>query len=89
MSKLEQPILANEDVAVMTKLNDLAERHGLKPYDFVAILRRENDDGVHRVDFVVQLADVDFHIGDIRAYVLDIRFQSDDSFFHVALRFEH
>jgi hypothetical protein len=29
-------MLDNVDVAVLTKVNALAERHGLKPYDFVA-----------------------------------------------------
>lgn len=29
-------MLDNVDVAVFTKLNELADRHGLKPYDFVA-----------------------------------------------------
>jgi hypothetical protein len=31
--------LDNNDVAILTKLNDLAERRGLKPYDFVAETR--------------------------------------------------
>jgi len=29
-------MLDNIDVAVLTKVNELAERHGFKPYDFVA-----------------------------------------------------
>lgn len=29
-------MLDNVDVAVLTKVNELAERYGLKPYDFVA-----------------------------------------------------
>ena len=29
----------NVDIAVLTKLNDLADRYGLKPYDFVAIVK--------------------------------------------------
>jgi hypothetical protein len=29
-------MLDNVDVAVLTKVNELAERHGLKSYDFVA-----------------------------------------------------
>jgi hypothetical protein len=33
----------NEDVAVFTRLNDLAQRHGLKPYDFVASFKPEED----------------------------------------------
>ncbi len=32
-------MLDNLDIAVLTKLNELAERHGLKPYDFVATFR--------------------------------------------------
>jgi hypothetical protein len=31
------PMLDNVKVAIFTKLNELAERHGLKPYDFVAV----------------------------------------------------
>ena len=31
-------MLDNIDVAILTKLNCLAERYGLKPYDFVASL---------------------------------------------------
>lgn len=33
----------NQDVAVLTKLNELAERRGLKPYDFVAVVKSEGD----------------------------------------------
>lgn len=36
-------MLDNQDVAVLTKLNDLAERRGLKTYDFVAVMKREKD----------------------------------------------
>ena len=32
-------MLDNFDVAVMTKLNELADQRGLKPYDFVATLK--------------------------------------------------
>ena len=32
-------MLDNVDVAVLTKVNELAERYGLKPYDFVATFR--------------------------------------------------
>jgi hypothetical protein len=32
-------MLDNCDIAILTKLNDLAERYGLKPYDFVATVR--------------------------------------------------
>ena len=34
----------NQDVAVFTRLNDLAQRHGLKPYDFVASFMPEDKD---------------------------------------------
>jgi hypothetical protein len=37
-------MLDNQDVAVLTRVNDLAERHGLKPCDFVATIRTEEDD---------------------------------------------
>jgi hypothetical protein len=33
-------MLDNVDVAVLTKVNELAERYGLKPYDFVASFKR-------------------------------------------------
>ena len=33
----------NQEIAVLTKLNDLAERRGLKPYDFVAVIQPEGD----------------------------------------------
>ena len=33
----------NQDIAVLTKVNDLAERRGLKPYDFVATIKYEGD----------------------------------------------
>jgi hypothetical protein len=36
--------LCNIDVAILTKLNELAERRGLKPYDFVAVFKFEGDD---------------------------------------------
>ena len=38
-------ILDNNDVAILTKVNDLAERHGIKPYDFVASVRDSAADG--------------------------------------------
>lgn len=36
-------MLDNVDVAVLTKLNELADRHGLKPYDFVATFLQKGD----------------------------------------------
>jgi hypothetical protein len=33
-------VVDNIDIAILTKLNDLTERHGLKPYDFVATVRQ-------------------------------------------------
>ena len=33
----------NVDVAVLTKVNELAERHGLKPYQFVATFKGEGN----------------------------------------------
>jgi hypothetical protein len=32
-------MLDNAEVAILTKVNELADRHGLKPYDFVATIR--------------------------------------------------
>ena len=37
-------MLDNQDVAVLTRVNELAERHGLKPCDFVATFTPEEDD---------------------------------------------
>jgi hypothetical protein len=34
-------MLYNIVVAILTNVNDLAARHGLRPYDFVAVLRTE------------------------------------------------
>ena len=36
-------VMDNVDVAVLTKVNELAVRHNLKPYDFVAVFRAETD----------------------------------------------
>ncbi len=36
-------MLDNQDVAVLSRVNELAERHGLKPYDFVATSKLEED----------------------------------------------
>jgi len=36
-------MLDNVDIAILTKVNELAERHGLKPYDFVATFNFEED----------------------------------------------
>jgi hypothetical protein len=45
----------NQDVAVLSRVNELAERHGLKPYDFVATSKLEEDDtGItHVLEFEV------------------------------------
>lgn len=43
----------NIDIAVLTKVNDLAERRGLKPYDFVATFRWDNTDNLHMLSFEV------------------------------------
>lgn len=44
-------MLDNVDVAVLTKLNELADRHGLKPYDFVAAFRWKEDARNHVLTF--------------------------------------
>lgn len=36
-------MLDNVDIAILTKVNELAERHGLKPVDFVATVRGNPD----------------------------------------------
>ena len=43
----------NNDVAILTKLNDLAERRGLKPYDFVAVTRWDESREVFTLKFEV------------------------------------
>ena len=43
-------MLDNQDYAVFTKLNELAERRGLKPYDFIATFQRQKD-GSYNLDF--------------------------------------
>lgn len=46
----EMPMIDNQDVAILTRVNDLAERHGLKPCDFVATFKlEENADGIRHV----------------------------------------
>jgi hypothetical protein len=39
-----QRSLDNVDIAILSKLNDLAERRGLKPYDFVAVYGLEGSE---------------------------------------------
>ncbi len=48
-------MLDNQDVAVLSRVNELAERHGLKPYDFVATSKVEEDGGriTHVLEFEV------------------------------------
>lgn len=36
-------MLDNIDIAILTRVNELAARHGLKPYDFVAVARSEEN----------------------------------------------
>jgi hypothetical protein len=38
-------MIDNVDVAVFTRLNELAERHGFKPYEFIAGFRPEKGEG--------------------------------------------
>jgi hypothetical protein len=45
-------MLDNVILAIFTKLNDLAERHGLKPYDFVAT-QKDGPGSEIRLDFEV------------------------------------
>jgi hypothetical protein len=44
-------MLGNIDVSVLTKLNDLAERYGLKTYDFVATYRWNEEIKDHVLQF--------------------------------------
>lgn len=43
----------NVDVAVFTRVNDLAQRHGLKPYDFIASFQPAKDGKGHVLQFEV------------------------------------
>lgn len=45
-------MLDNVTVAIFTKLNDLAERHGLKPYDFV-VTQKDGPELEIRLEFEV------------------------------------
>lgn len=44
-------MLDNIDVAILTRLNDLAERRGLKPYDFVATVQWNESTQEHALCF--------------------------------------
>ena len=44
-------MLDNVDVAVLTKVNELADRHGLKPYDFVATFGWKEAAHTHVLNF--------------------------------------
>ena len=46
-------MIDNVDVAILTKLNQLAERRGLKPYDFVATVQRHETKNAHVLCFEV------------------------------------
>jgi len=39
------PILDNNAVAILSKVNELAKQYGLKPYEFVAVLDCHSQDG--------------------------------------------
>ncbi|SRR5579885_3211505 len=43
-------MIDNQDVAILTRVNDLAQRHGLNPCDFVATFRLEEDaEGIRHI----------------------------------------
>lgn len=44
-------LLDNTTVAILTKLNELAERHGLKPFEFTATYRVLESPEFSRLDF--------------------------------------
>jgi hypothetical protein len=44
-------MLDNIDVAILTRVNDLAERYGLKPYDFVATTKSAEQEGKHTLAY--------------------------------------
>ncbi len=46
-------MLDNIDVAILTKLNDLSERYGLKAYDFIATVQPDPDNGKTMLCFEV------------------------------------
>lgn len=43
-------MLDNVDVAILTRLNELAERLGLRPYDFIATLKNADQGGILSFD---------------------------------------
>ena len=40
-------MIDNQDIAVLTRVNDLAERYGVKPYDFVATVGHNDKNEYH------------------------------------------
>jgi hypothetical protein len=44
-------MLENAEIAIITKVNELAERHGLKPYDLVATVSSKYDDYTHACNY--------------------------------------
>jgi hypothetical protein len=47
-------MLDNLDIAVLTKVNQLAEQHGLRPYDFVATFKcADAERGQYRLHFEI------------------------------------
>ena len=46
-------MLDNYDVALLSRVNELAERYGLKPYDFVATSNAAKQEGLHVLTFEV------------------------------------
>jgi hypothetical protein len=48
-------VLDNQDIAILTRVNELAEKHGVKPYDFVAGVRSNDETGKTELNFEVIL----------------------------------
>ncbi len=38
-------MIDNVDIAILTKVNELAERRGIQPYDFIATIQRNEERG--------------------------------------------
>jgi hypothetical protein len=71
-------MLDNLDVAILTKLNDLAERRGIKPYDFVATLHWDEEEKIHVIRFDVPAAGDRLKEERFEKMLLDLGIVADD-----------
>ncbi len=69
-------MLDNVDVAVLTKVNELAERHGLKSYQFIATFNR--DDTGYALEFECPASGNDLRDERFEKMLADIGITVDD-----------